>query len=166
MTLELKRKNTSSNCNWCNKKTLSSNKKEDLPSWSYESKKLHFHVGCVSEMMAESWKNGSLAHIHPSGGGVGGGEDHETALSLRVKLPQEQSERGFGMTAAKVAFNVTVSAVTGDPTSILGNSIWFVGEKVCQGVGSLFSGSDSDPCESSTTASEVLGDFLYDLLDV
>ncbi|KAI6679363.1 hypothetical protein NL676_033244 [Syzygium grande] len=93
--LKLKTKNIPSKCNWC-KKELIRDQRTVIPSWSYFSVGKHrrFHVGCVQEMMLESWRDGGIDQP------VQGKEEDSTAdfttcLSFKIKLsidPEEERD--------------------------------------------------------------------------
>ncbi|XP_056162171.1 uncharacterized protein LOC130136115 [Syzygium oleosum] len=90
--LKLKTKNIPWKCNWY-KKELIRDQRTVIPSWSYVSvgKNRRFHVGCVQDMMLESWRDGGIDQP------VRGKEEDSTAnfttcLSFKIKLPIDPEE--------------------------------------------------------------------------
>ncbi|KAF7849796.1 hypothetical protein BT93_L0282 [Corymbia citriodora subsp. variegata] len=95
------------NCTWCSQqKRYIDNVK--LPSWSYARGKAEFHVGCVKDMMTESWRNGEFV---PADGGV--------RMQINVD-PASRAKPGiFGSALPELVIRGVLAAVTGDPTELI-----------------------------------------------
>ncbi|KAL3747695.1 hypothetical protein ACJRO7_016491 [Eucalyptus globulus] len=109
--LMLNTKNISLKCNWC--KTMSIRARRAVtPSWSYVlvGKDRRFHVGCIQDMMRESWRDGGIDQPMRAKQ-----EDDTTnlttCLSLEIKLPidpeEERDADPLGSVAQKVADLIT-----------------------------------------------------------
>ncbi|KAI6668994.1 hypothetical protein NL676_003879 [Syzygium grande] len=109
----------SSACDWCGKKSICLNKVE-IPSWWYvsEGAKHRYHVGCVREMMVESWKSGGISYDEDA-------DDGQTSMTADKPRPWKGKKRGFvRRTIVKFAFVTGWSALTGDATGVSGKWLW------------------------------------------
>ncbi|XP_051136432.1 uncharacterized protein LOC127255094 [Andrographis paniculata] len=97
-------------------------------SWSYRSscKKYNFHVACVKEMLVESWQE-----IYYGAWGSTYTHTHAGATSLSATLAKHNHRRQRGKKGkarkccevAALALQFVISAVLGDPTTLIAGAI-------------------------------------------
>ncbi|XP_052208575.1 uncharacterized protein LOC127812230 [Diospyros lotus] len=97
-------------------------------SWSYRSacKKYNFHVACVKEMLVENWHDIYFGH-HGIAGGGGGSRmvDSRIIPSLNGGIQSYHNQKKSkgkvkkGCEMAGLALQFVVSAVLGDPTTLI-----------------------------------------------
>ncbi|XP_058099877.1 protein VACUOLELESS GAMETOPHYTES-like [Magnolia sinica] len=112
-----------SNCHRCG--WMKVRKKER--SWSYvsTSKEYCFHVSCVKDMLVEEWEKEYFGHDHEEVG--------KNGLALQIKVPKLQlsvpNNKGANgkfnkyWNIIKVAIQVIISILVGDPTALVGGLI-------------------------------------------
>ncbi|XP_039164157.1 uncharacterized protein LOC120291185 [Eucalyptus grandis] len=110
----LKMENVSLRCKWCKKVSIRVDGAV-IPSWFYVSmgKDGCFHVGCIQEMMRESWKVGRLDQP-VRGKEEGDNTSFATYLSIKIKIPIDPSE----IATEKLADGIAEAAATGDKSKI------------------------------------------------
>ncbi|KAK3407595.1 uncharacterized protein LOC104420891 [Eucalyptus grandis] len=99
------------NCTWCGMKKRYIDKVK-LPSWSYVGGKAEYHVGCVKDMVTESWRNGEFVPAK-EGDGVG-------RMQIKVDLASRGISGNLGRALGTLALRGTLAALNGDPTELLG----------------------------------------------
>ncbi|XP_030462266.1 uncharacterized protein LOC115682244 [Syzygium oleosum] len=98
-------------CKWCGvmKRYIG---KVKIRSWSYARENCEYHVGCVKDMVIESWRNGEFV---PAKEGDGAGQMH-----IKVDLSSRGISGNLGSKLLELARKGTMAAMTGDPTDLLG----------------------------------------------
>ncbi|KAI3439585.1 Phorbol-ester/DAG-type domain-containing protein [Psidium guajava] len=84
--------------------------KDKLPSWSYGGWKGRYHVGCVKDMVIESFRNGEFV---PAKEGDGAGV-------MQIKVDLSRGISGFFGIGGELVLRGAMAAMIGDPACLAG----------------------------------------------